>query len=105
MRILLHTKQKPHQEEIKPTTTSYIYRAMTLLPKPNVETPLVRYTGVAKLEHYIEHTKENINNHLPTVVKTTSSNLSATQRQAVKNLQTLKQVLTIKIPHKILGSS
>ena len=76
---------------------------MKFLPKPNVETPLVRYTGVAKLEHYIEHTKENLNSHLPTVVKTTSSNLSTTQRQALKNLQTLRQILTIKPADKNLG--
>ena len=55
---------KPHWEQLKPTTTSYIYRAMNFLTKPNTETPLRRYIGVTQLENYIENTKQKIADHL-----------------------------------------
>ena len=102
MRIM-HTSQKPHQEQLKPTTTSYIYRAMKFLPKPNTETPLRRYTGVAQLENYIENTKQRIADHLPLLTKSNSPNLSSTQHQALKNLQRLRHTVTIKPADKNLG--
>ena len=45
---------RPHEHQSKPSTTSYLYRHMKFLPKANIETPLERYTGVGKLETYIE---------------------------------------------------
>lgn len=91
MRIL-HTKQKPHQEQIKPTTTSYIYRAMKFLPKPNVKTPLVRYTGVAKLENP-KHPQELPPPFSPPrpIVSQCSSELSPSARLIDHLLQPLAQ--------------
>ena len=103
VKIYTHTSQKPHQEQLKPTTTSYIYRVMKFLPKPITETPLRRYTGVAQLENYIENTKQKIADHLPTLTEKSPPNLSNTQHQAFNNLQYLRHAVTLKPADKNLG--
>ena len=98
-----NSNYKPHQTRPKPTTTSYLYRNMKFLPAPNVETPLQRYTGVSKLENYIEHTKQKIADNLPLLCDSGKPNLSTTQRTALNKLQRLRHTVTIKPADKNLG--
>ena len=71
--VLMHSNHKPHQERLKPTTTSYIYRNMKFLPKNSIETPLERYTGVSKLESY--HPRNSIIYRIRHPLTCTSSNV------------------------------
>ena len=94
---------KPHEHPPRPTMTSHLYRHMKFLPKPTTETPLERYTGVGKLETYIEHTKQEIANNLPTIINPSPPNLSPPQHAALTKLHRASSTLTIKPADKNLG--
>ena len=87
----------------KPCTTSHLYRHMKFLPKPKTETPLERYTGVGKLETYIEHTKQELADNLPQICRQEPSNLTPSQQTALTKLQHARDTLTIKPADKNLG--
>ena len=53
------------QEE--PTITSKIYRPMKFVPKSKQNTLEQQFSGVSSVEHYIELTKNNLNNLLPVI--------------------------------------
>ena len=93
---------RPHQHPTKPCTTSHLYRHMKFLPKPKTETLLERYTGVGKLETYIEHTKQELADNLPQKCRQEPSNLTPSQQTTLTKLQHARDTLTIK-PDKNLG--
>ena len=94
---------RPHQHPTKPCTTSHLYRHMKFLPKPKTETPLERYTGVGKLETYIEHTKQELANNLHQICRQEPSNLTPSQQTVLTKLQHARDTLTIKPADKNLG--
>ena len=94
---------KPHERQSKPCTTSFLYGHMKFLPKANIETPLERYTGVGKLETYIENTKQELANHLPVLCSNNTHNLTSSQYTALTKLRNASQTLTIKPADKNLG--
>ena len=91
---------KPHERQSKP---SFLYRHMKFLPKANIETPMERYTGVGKLETYIENTKQELANHLPVLCSNNTRNLTSSQYTALTKLKNASQTLTIKPADKNLG--
>ena len=98
-----HSSHKPHKEKQTPTITSHLYRNIKFLPTTKVETPLQRYTGVAKLENYIEDTKQNLADNLSSLFNYSAPNLPTAQRTAFNKLRQLRHTLTIKPADKNLG--
>ena len=76
---------------------------MSFVPKRSIESPLERYTGAAKLENYIESTKQNVADNLPLISYNSTSNLPPTQRTALNQLCHTRHSLTIKPADKNLG--
>ena len=74
-----------------------------LYPHATQKAPLERYTGVSKLENYIENTKQTVANNLPTICDNRTSNLSPIQRTSLNKLKHSRQSLTIKPADKNLG--
>ena len=98
-----HSSHKPHNMRLQPTTTSYLHRNMKFLPKPNIESPVQRYTGVAKLENYIYDTKQSLVDNLQALTANNTRNLSHKQQEALNKMQHLRHVITIKPADKNLG--
>ena len=98
-----HTKQKQHYNAPPQTTTSFIYRRMKFLPPIKAETPVQRYTGVQHLEQYIEDTKQELANNLPTIYENNKSNLPQSLKTALRKLRHSRQTVTIKPADKNLG--
>lgn len=69
---------------------------MKFLPLPTCETPKTRYSGVPRLEYYIDTTKETLADNLSTVCKSNTSNLTQPQQRALTNLKKARQHITIK---------
>ena len=69
---------------------------MKFLPKPNIESPVQRYTGVAKLENYIYDTKQSLVDNLPALTANNIRNLSHKQQEALNKMQRLRHVITVK---------
>ena len=61
------------------------------------------YSGVNKVEQYIEQTKENIDKQLPDILKHHRDNITKKERQTLKKLKTSKSEVTIKPADKNLG--
>ena len=76
---------------------------MKFLPKPNIESPVKRYTGVARLENYIYDTKQSLIDNLPSLTANNRLNLSNNQQEALNKLQHLRHIITIKPADKNLG--
>ena len=76
---------------------------MKFLPQHKPETPLERYTGVSKLENYIEYTKQDIADNLETLCCPTKPNLHQSHYAALIKLQQENHTLTIKPADKNLG--
>ena len=91
-----HSSNRPHQDKINPTTSSYLYRNMTFLPKQVRSSRLERFTDVGKLENYIAHTKEKLADNLPLICNNKIPNLPPTQLSALHKLRHTRHSLTIK---------
>ena len=76
---------------------------MKFLPPPHIESPQQRYSGVARLEKYIDNTKQLIDDNLPSICQPTANNLTRQQRKAIANLRRERQTVTIKPADKNLG--
>ena len=98
-----HSSNRPHQDKINPTTSSYLYRNMTFLPKQVRSSRLERFTDVGKLENYIAHTKEILADNLPLICNNKIPNLPPTQLSALHKLRHTRHSLTIKPADKNLG--
>ena len=94
---------RPHEHLPKPSTTSHLYRHMKFLPKAKVETPLARYTGVGKLETYIDNNKQELVDHLPTLCSNKTSNLTPSQSSSLNKLKRAHHTVTVKPADKNLG--
>jgi hypothetical protein len=76
---------------------------MKFLPKTTGRTPTQEFSGIQKVEKYIELTKNNINNHLPLVTMRFSSNVTENEKAAIKNFKQKIGEITIKPADKNLG--
>ena len=82
---------------------AYVYRTTKFLPKQQYTTMTETYSGVNKVEQYIEQTKENIDEQLPDILKHHRDNITKKERQTLKKLKTSKSEVTIKPADKNLG--
>ena len=98
-----YTKSKQPQATLSSTTTSILYRPMKFLPTTTPDTVVTRYSGFATLENYLDNTKQNIADMLPTICREQHHNLSKQERDSLYKLQRAKQELTIKPADKNLG--
>lgn len=85
------------------TVTSHIHRRMKFLPKQEFNTLSQRYSGIGKVEQYIEVTKNSLNNLLPFITATNKSNVTQSERNAIKVMKQNKNTVTIKPADKNLG--
>ena len=87
---------------IESSTTSFIHRPMKFLPKTST-TPIQYFSGIPRLDHYIDLTKNNLNDNLSELLTKTESNLTKKARASIKSLKNNQQSLTIKPADKNLG--
>ena len=87
--------------EIYPT--SHTYRPMKFLPKRTYTSPTSEYCTNARVETYIQNTKDILNEHLPTLCNKTHHNLTIPQQRALKKLKKSRSTVTIKPADKNLG--
>lgn len=71
------------------------------LPKQDY-TKEPEYDGIYKVEHYIEHTKREINEQLPNIFKG-KQNVTSTEQKTIRKLRMSKSEITIKPTDKNLG--
>ena len=96
-----HTQlQKPQEFQCTPAK---IYRRMRFLPTPSTRTVTQQFSGIQKVEHYIESTKNELNDHLPQITTILSSNVTSKDRATIKKLKQIKDQITIKPADKNLG--
>ena len=76
---------------------------MKFIHPPPCETPKARYSGVPQIEHYIDTTKELIEDNLPSIHKYNTTNLPPPQCRALKTLKQSRQKVTVKPADKNLG--
>ena len=89
-----------HHTTPKPTTTAKVYRPYEIFI---IESPQQRYTGIAKLEKYIDDTKELVANNLPHICEPSHKNLNPQLYAALTNLKRKRSIITIKPADKNLG--
>lgn len=102
----VHTLYYPLKNKksiIKRTDTSNIYRRMKFLPKQTTTTITQQFSGVSKVEHYIEQTKNNLNDRLQTLIQQHSTNFTMTDKKVIKKLKQVRHEITIKPADKNLG--
>ena len=85
------------------TTTSSLYRRMKFLPKQQTLTYIQMYSGIPRLEKYIETTKLNLNTHLSLITKNKKTNMSREELEFLKKLKRSRNSITIKQADKNLG--
>ena len=61
------------------------------------------FSGIPRLDHYIELTKNNVNDKLPELLTKSEPNLTRKAKAAIKTLKNNQQKLTIKPADKNLG--
>ena len=77
---------------------------MKFLPKPYKNTITQQFSGINKVEHYIELTKNNINDNLPQLTTTTSKpNTTKADKQTIHKFKKASNKITIKPADKNLG--
>ena len=76
---------------------------MKFLPKTTQRTLTQEFSGIQKVENYIELTKNNINNHLPIITTRFSSNITEKEKAAIKSFKQKKNEIIIKPADKNLG--
>ena len=85
------------------TETSKIYRRMKFLPNSTAKTLTQQFSGVPKVEHYIELTKNNLNDQLPIITMRFSSNVTDADKVTIKKFKMARSEVTIKPADKNLG--
>ena len=76
---------------------------MKFLPKTTQRTLTQEYSGIKKVENYIELTKNNINNQLPLLTTRFSSNVTQEERATIKKFKQVSNEVIIKPADKNLG--
>ena len=94
-----HTHYSP--PEVYPA--SQTYRPMKFLPKRTYTSPTSEYCTNARVETYIQNTKDILNENLPTLCNKTHHNLTTSQQRTVKKLKNVRHTITIKPADKNLG--
>lgn len=91
------------KEDTETSETSKIYRRMKFLHSSTTRTSTQQFSGVLKVEHYIELTKNNLNDQLPILTMKFSSNVTNTDKATVKKFKKIRNEITIKPADKNLG--
>ena len=86
-----------------PTTTSKLHRSMKFIPNTIQRTLTQQYSGIGKLEHYIDLTKNNLNDELPMLTDPQPANLTTAEQKALRKLSKSKHKITVKPADKNLG--
>ena len=89
--------------QVEPTITGKIYRAMKFLPTRKQKTATQQFSGVGVVEHYIELTKNNLNDLLPIITMTFNNNMSSSDESTLQKFKQLRDQVTIKPADKNLG--
>ena len=89
--------------EEQPTTTSNIYRSMKFLQKTTHRTSTEEFSGIQKVENYIELTKNNLNNQLPLITMRFNTNLTSTDKSTIIKFKRVSNEVIIKPADKNLG--
>ena len=92
---------QPIQREA--TTTSKVYRHIKFLPRDSHKSATQEFSGVQKLEHYIELTKNNLNDQLATVTMLPNPNVTNTDKEIVRKFNQMTEKIVIKPADKNLG--
>ena len=72
------------------TESSMVYRRMKFLPSSRSITATQQFSGIHKVEHYIELTKNNINDQLPIINMGFSTNVTDADKATIKRFKKLK---------------
>ena len=98
-----YTRPKQQPATPNPTLTSKLYRPMKFLPPTAPDTAVTRYSGFARLENYLDNTKQTIADNLSIICHKFHHNLTKQERESLHKLQRASQELTIKPADKNLG--
>lgn len=97
--------QKPNiqQQFPNPPIEAQVYRALKFLPKQHHTTLTETYSGVGKVEQYIERTKQETDEQIPRLLSCQIHNVTSQERQIISNFKKSKSKITIKPADKNLG--
>ena len=92
----------PRTSQILEDSTSQLYRRMKFLPK---QMPMSKqtYTGISRLEQYIQATRSNLRINLPEIIASTHNNMSKNEQNFLNNLKQNRNTITVKPADKNLG--
>ena len=76
---------------------------MKFLPHSSTRTQTQEFSGIQRVENYIELTKNELNDNLPQITTRYSSNITAKDRATIKKLKQIRDQITIKPADKNLG--
>ena len=95
---------RPHSEpSYLKITPGRIYRAIKFLPREKTMHMEDKFSGIGRIEQYIEGTKQIINENCQQILKQNTSNITKTEFTALKQLKRSRSELTIKPADKNLG--
>ena len=83
--------------------SSRLHRSMKFIPKTIQRTLIQQYSGIGKVEHYIDLTKNNLNDELPMLTDPQPANLTTAEQKALRKLAKSKHKITVKPADKNLG--
>ena len=93
----------PQPEKVETTTTSKIYRRLKFLPRDSRKTATQEFSGIQKVEYYIELTKNNLNDELSMITKPPNHNITSTDKETIQKFNHLTDKVIIKPADKNLG--
>ena len=86
---------KPHSEpSYLKTTPGHIYRAIKFLPREKTVYMEDKFSGIGRIEQYIEGTKQVINESFQQILKRNKSNVTRTELKALKQLKRSRSEFT-----------
>ena len=85
------------------TTTPKIYRRLKFLPHDSYKSAIQEFSGVQKVEHYMEWTKNNLNDQLSTLTMLLNPNVTITDKETIKKFNHMTEQVIIKPADKNLG--
>ena len=87
---------------LEDSTTSQLYRRMKFLSK---QMPMSKqtYTGISRLEQYIQATRSNLCINLLEIIASTHNNMSKNEQNFLNNLKQNRNTITVKPADKNLG--
>ena len=95
---------RPHPEpSCLKITPGRIYRAIKFLLREKMMYMEDKFSGIGRIEQYIEGTKQIINENCQQILRQNTSNITKTEFTALKQLKRSRSELTIKPADKNLG--